>query len=533
MGASMRSLLRSAAAVRVLHRRLSGGPGGSLFGRRQLAGFGGALRARGELANDASWTLSGRALHTSRRASQRASSASAQSEDLYDLLGVDKNATAGDIKKAYYTLAKKLHPDSGTGDREKFAAVGQAYEVLSDDKKRKVYDSYGMEGIKAMNAGFDPAQAGADGNPFGGGGMGFDAEDILRHFGDMFGTGAGFAQQRNPMAATRGDDVELRLKLTFMEAVRGVKKKARYRADVMCVPCSGSGRTTDTSVESCRTCNGTGMRTMTRNFMMMQSTCNTCGGIGKVVKKPCSSCKGEGTIRGMRETMVDIPAGVDTGQGVSVRGQGNAGARGGAPGDLIVGIQVQPDDYFVRQGNDVHVMAPISFPQAALGGKVSVRGLYEDQSEITVDVPRGTQPDNTTIVRDQGIQHVHTARRRGNMVVHFKLVVPTSLDSKTEDILRKLGNEATMNVDSNSVAKGATVWKRFREFMDAFRSRKHVPTEGSFRATWPNNFSPGRLTPCKASVTRGGISARGLRPDNCTRKFEVLIDDLHSVRFTR
>ncbi|BAM80869.1 probable chaperone protein DnaJ [Cyanidioschyzon merolae strain 10D] len=386
--------------------------------------------------------------------------------DPYEVLGVPRNATLAEIKKAYYRLAKEHHPDSG-GDKSKFAEINAAYELLSDEKKRKQYDRYGFreDGEGASASGFEYAP-------------GSGAEDILRQFREFFGSMADeTASGAGPMGSgfgffARGADVEVPLVLSFMEAARGTEKTVQVSAAVECRACRGTGSSGGrTEWSPCAQCGGTGQESYQRGFFAFQSTCRRCGGSGRRLRNPCSTCTGSGVTPGLRRVAVRVPAGVDSGYSLRVSGKGEAAPHGGTPGDLYVRIQVEDDPYFHREGPHLHVVAPISFADAALGGAVRVRTL---DGEAEVKIPPGTQPDDVRVMRAKGLPRpgIGTAER-GNQYVHFRLRVPTSLTSRERELIEELrqieqqrrGNrpsEAAYDSDANEEAGSKNFFRRLK-----------------------------------------------------------------------
>lgn len=353
--------------------------------------------------------------------------------DYYEVLGVDKNADDDTIKKAYRTLAKKYHPDMNSGDSEaetKFKEVNEAYSVLSDSEKRAKYDRFGHDA-------FDPA-AGAGG--YGGGfsgGFG-DFSDLGDIFSSMFGGGFGGSSSQRRNGPMRGDDLSLRLTLTFEEAVFGCKKEINYSRIENCSTCHGSGAAPGSSPETCPTCHGSGQVRVTQRTMlgMMQTTkvCDTCGGKGKIVKNPCNECRGNGKVRVKKNVEINIPAGIDEGQRVARKGYGNDGANGGPAGDLFVYISVRPHKFFQRDGYDVYVDVPITFVEAALGGEIDVPML--DGTSEKYKIPEGTQTGTTFTMRGKGIKVING---RGNGDLHFTVTIetPKNLSEKQKDMLRE------------------------------------------------------------------------------------------------
>ncbi len=353
-----------------------------------------------------------------------------QKRDCYEVLGVSKGASDGEIKKAFYKLAKKYHPDANPGDKEaeaSFKEVNEAYSVLSDADKRARYDQFGWAGIDGA--------PGGGGSGFGGFGEGFDVGDI---FGDLFGGvfGGGGGSRRNPNAPRRGDDIGVRVTLTFEEAAFGCKKEISYGRTESCPTCSGNG---GTGSETCTRCGGRGQVTVQQRtpFGYMQSTqpCDACKGKGKIIKNPCKDCRGSGQVRKSKLIEVNIPAGIDNGQRISLRGQGNAGANGGPAGDLLVSVSVRGHEFFTRDGFDLLCDMPITFVEAALGAKITIPTL-EGQGELTI--PEGTQSGTTFCVRGKGIQQLN-GKGRGDLLVTVEIEVPKGLGKKQKEALEKFG----------------------------------------------------------------------------------------------
>lgn len=359
-----------------------------------------------------------------------------EKRDYYEVLGVKKDATADEIKKAYRKLAKENHPDLHPGDKaceERFKEVNEAYEVLSDEEKRKKYDQFG-------HAAFDP-NAGYGAGGFGGGFGGFgdfgDLGDIFGSFGDIFGFGGGGAQHSNPNAPRKGDNIRSSVSISFEEAAFGCEKEITIGRVEQCPDCKGTGCQPGTTPEVCPDCKGTGtVRTTQRTpFGMVQSTgaCPKCKGTGKIIHQPCKTCRGMGMIRRQHKVKVTIPAGIDDGQAISQRGKGNAGANGGPAGDLLVSVIVRPHARFERDGNSVLLQQPISFAQAALGAEIEVPTL---DGNVKMTVPEGTQPGATFRLRGKGIPYLRGSGR-GDQFVTVDVVVPKNLTGSQKELLRQ------------------------------------------------------------------------------------------------
>ena len=359
-----------------------------------------------------------------------------EKRDYYEVLGVKKDATADEIKKAYRKMAKENHPDLHPGDKaceERFKEVNEAYEVLSDEEKRKKYDQFG-------HAAFDP-NAGYGAGGFGGGFGGFgdfgDLGDIFGSFGDIFGFGGGGAQRSNPNAPRKGDNIRSSVSISFEEAAFGCEKEITIGRVEQCPDCKGTGCQPGTTPEVCPDCKGAGtVRTTQRTpFGMVQSTgaCPKCKGTGKIIHQPCKTCRGMGMIRRQHKVKVTIPAGIDDGQAISQRGKGNAGANGGPAGDLLVSVIVRPHARFERDGNSVLLQQPISFAQAALGAEIEVPTL---DGNVKMTVPEGTQPGATFRLRGKGIPYLRGSGR-GDQFVTVDVVVPKNLTGSQKELLRQ------------------------------------------------------------------------------------------------
>ncbi|MBQ2956855.1 MAG: molecular chaperone DnaJ [Clostridia bacterium] len=357
--------------------------------------------------------------------------------DYYEVLGVQKSATADEIKKAYRQLAKKLHPDVNPGDKEaeaKFKEVNEAYETLSDQQKRARYDQFGHED-PAAGGGYGAYGSGFGGfGGFGGGGFG----DI---FSEFFGGGTGGgAAQRGPV---QGDDLRYDLTLTFEEAAKGCTREINIMRDETCTACKGSGAKPGTSPTTCPTCKGTGQVTAVQNTMLgamrVSRVCSTCHGEGKIVKDPCPRCSGRGKVRTSKRITLKVPAGIDNGQIITMRGQGESGERGGPAGDLQIFITVKPHKYFTRRDFDLYCEVPVSFTQAALGSEIDVPTL---ETPIKYSVPEGTQPGTVFRIKGAGIQNLHGAGK-GDLYLTVKVEVPRKMTDKQKDLLRQFEGTIT------------------------------------------------------------------------------------------
>ena len=347
--------------------------------------------------------------------------------DYYEVLGVDKGADDAAIKSAYRKLAKQYHPDLHPGDKEaeaKFKEVNEAYSILSDAEKRAAYDRYG-------HAAFDPSMGGGGagaGGGFGGFG-GFDMGDI---FSSFFGGGGG-ASRRN--ARIDGEDVALRVYLSFDEAFAGVKRDVKFDRIEKCADCGGTGAEKGSKIETCSVCKGRGTVLTQRQTLlgMMQSeqTCQACRGTGKSIKNPCKNCRGSGYVKLTKTLEVTIPAGIDDGQRIVLRGQGNSGRNGGMAGDLLIEVRVRPHELFERRGSNLYCEIPISFTDAALGAEIEVPTMT---GKTKFTIPEGTQSGAEFTVKGQGMPSV-SSKRKGDLIFSVAVEVPKGLSSQQKKIL--------------------------------------------------------------------------------------------------
>ena len=379
--------------------------------------------------------------------------------DYYEVLGVNKDASAEEIKKAYRKAAMKYHPDRNPGDKDaeaKFKEVGEAYEVLSDDGKRSRYDQFGFAGV---DPNYGAGAGGYGGSGFGGGFGGFgDFGDI---FSEFFGGGSA-SRGGGQNAPRRGENVMAQLELTFEDAAFGCEKEVAAPRIENCSACSGSG-SADGVIETCPQCRGTGQVRTVQNFMgmQMQSTaaCPSCSGRGKIVKNPCHTCKGKGKVRRTNRVKVRVPAGVDAGQSVRVRGEGCVGTNGGPNGDLLVEIYIKRHPIFSRMDRDVLCEVPISFAQAALGAEIQVPTL---DGKVSFEIPEGTQTGREFILRDKGIPEVNNPRRRGNHRFTVVVETPTKLTKEQKELLRQLD----ASLDKAETPKIKKFFETLKDFFD-------------------------------------------------------------------
>jgi molecular chaperone DnaJ len=345
--------------------------------------------------------------------------------DYYEVLGVTKDASDADIKSAYRKLALKHHPDRNPGDKaaeEKFKEAAEAYAVLADADKRARYDRFGHAGVSgAAGSGFDPSVF-----------TGF--EDILGGLGDIFGFGDVFGGSRRRGGPQRGADLRYDLEITFEQSARGTESTIQIPRHETCGTCSGSGAAPGTSSSPCGQCRGTGQIRFQQGFFTMARTCGTCRGTGRIITTPCKTCRGEGQIEQQRRLTVKIPAGIASGQRLRLHGEGEAGQRGGPPGDLYVVIFVQEDERFTRDGNDLHVTADVWFTTLALGAEIDVPGI---DGTHTVKIPEGTATGTVFRLRGKGMPDV-SGRGKGDLLVTARGTTPRSLTREQKKLLEQL-----------------------------------------------------------------------------------------------
>ncbi|MFR3653877.1 MAG: molecular chaperone DnaJ [Dysosmobacter welbionis] len=354
-----------------------------------------------------------------------------QKRDYYEVLGVSRGASEDEIKKAYKKMARKYHPDLNPGDKtaeEKFKEVNEAYEVLSDADKKARYDQYG-------HAGVDP-NFGAGG--FGGGFDGsFDFGDLGDIFGSFFGGGFGGGRRTNPNAPQRGESIRMSIAISFEEAAFGCEKAVTVERYETCDTCHGNGCAPGTSPEVCPDCHGTGTVQVRRQTPMgvfaTSSPCPKCGGKGRIIHQPCKDCRGSGMVRKKKTIQASIPAGIDNGHTISIRGQGNAGKNGGPAGDLLITITVRPHELFRREGTSVLCEAPITFTQAVLGAELEIPTI---DGKVKYTLPEGTQSGTTFRLKGKGIPSIN-GRGRGDQYVTVYIETPKNLNKEQEEALKK------------------------------------------------------------------------------------------------
>lgn len=383
--------------------------------------------------------------------------------DYYEVLGVGKNATEDEIKKAYRKLAIKYHPDRNPDDakaEEKFKEAAEAYDVLHDPQKRQAYDQFGFDG---------PAGAGGFGG-FGGGG-GFSMDDIFSMFGDVFGGRGGgfggfggFGGGRRQTTRHRGSDLRLKVRLTLQEVATGVTKKFKVRKDIECSHCHGSGAEAGSGTETCPNCHGSGVEIRRQQSIFgevqTQTTCHVCNGEGTIIKNKCHECGGTGVVKGEEVVEIKIPAGVAEGMVVNVPGKGNAGQHNGIPGDIQVLIEEEPNDTFVRDGNNVIYNLLLDFPTATLGGSVDIPTI--DGKSVRIKIEPGTQPGKTLRLRGKGLPEVQGyGYGMGDLVVNISVYVPKTLSKSEKEIIESFKDSDNFKGD---VVTKRTIFQKFKNY---------------------------------------------------------------------
>ncbi|MBN1335753.1 MAG: molecular chaperone DnaJ [Deltaproteobacteria bacterium] len=345
----------------------------------------------------------------------------ADPRDYYEVLGVARDASPEELKRAYRKLALQFHPDRNKepNAEARFKEISEAYQVLSDTEKRSTYDRFGHAGMRG--AGFQP---------------GFrDLDEIFSQFSDLFGDLFGFGTPRRRSGAQRGADLEYNLVIPFLEAAHGGERDLQVPKSAPCPTCKGTGAKPGTEPIRCPTCGGRGQVVQAQGFFRIQATCPTCRGEGVVIREPCPECRGRGTVPTTEKIHVKLPAGVDEGMQLRLAGKGEPGRKGGPPGDLFVTVHVEPHPDFRRRGDDVLITVPMSFPQACLGAVLKVPTV---DGETDLEIPPSTPSGKVFVLRGKGIPSVRTPRRRGDQLVEVVVAVPRSLSAEEEVLVRKL-----------------------------------------------------------------------------------------------
>jgi molecular chaperone DnaJ len=358
--------------------------------------------------------------------------------DYYEVLGVPRNASKDDIKKAYRQLAIKYHPDKNPGNKpseEKFKEATEAYEILGDDKKRSTYDQFGFAGVEGMGQGAHDFST-----------VFRDFEDIFGDFSGIFDSFFGGSRRRGQASRTsarRGSDLRYDLEIDFSEAVFGTTKEISYRRNDTCGTCQGTGAAGGGGKIMCPTCSGSGQVRRSSGFFSIATACPQCNGEGYIIKDPCHQCRGTGVMEKKRVIKATIPAGMEDGRRIHIPDQGDGGQNGGPAGDLYVYIHIRAHEYFKRNGNDIYCIIPISITQAALGGEVLVPTI--DGKKVKVKIPQATQTGKVLRLRNEGVPYLNNNSRRGDMYIELLVEVPERLTVKAKTLLKELAEQMGEN----------------------------------------------------------------------------------------
>ncbi len=362
-------------------------------------------------------------------------------ENYYDILGVSESASADEIKKAYRKIAMKNHPDRNQGNKkaeDKFKAAAEAYEVLGNLEKRKIYDRFGIEGLSSSGFGGGPS----------------DINDIFSHFGDLFGFGQ--QRERAANAPIQGADLRYDLTISFMEAVHGVEKEVEITKPETCWTCDGTGSRPGYKPEICPNCNGRGQTIRSQGFFSVSTTCRVCRGEGRVVKEPCTDCDGNGLVNKKKSIPLKIPAGVDNGSRMRVTGEGEGGRRNGPAGDLYIFLNVEEHEYFEREGSNIILRLPLSIAQATLGCTPTIPTIHGEES---LTIPAGTQPDQQFILKSQGVKSLRGSGY-GDMFVIAEVTVPTELTDRQKELMEEF---AEIELETGERSEDGFFKKLFRK----------------------------------------------------------------------
>ena len=375
-------------------------------------------------------------------------------KDYYEVLGVSKGASADELKKAYRKLAMQYHPDKNQGNKEaeeKFKTISEAYDVLSDDQKRAAYDRFGHDAFSGGGFGGGASQSGRE-----------YASNFSDIFEDLFGGFGGFSgggQQARQEAATRGADLRYNMDITLEEAYKGLKKEIHVNTYDGCKTCNSTGSADKSAPVTCTACAGAGRVRSVQGFFSVERTCQTCGGMGKIIKNPCKNCGGQGRVKKDKTLSVNIPAGVEDGMRIRLAGEGETGVRGGQTGDLYIFLTVRSNQNFKRDGNDIHIKMPLRMTTAALGGSIEVKCI--DGNTAKVKIPEGTQTGAKFRLKEKGMSILHSSGK-GDMYIHVKIQTPKNLTKKQKDLLKSfeetLGNDQTDKDNEGFFGKVKDLW---------------------------------------------------------------------------
>ena len=370
--------------------------------------------------------------------------------DYYEILGITRSSNSKEIKKAYLKLAKKYHPDQNSDDpnaEQKFKELSEAYEVLKDEQKKSAYDRFG-------HAAFENGGAGAARQ--GGGQGGFSGADVNDMFGDFFSDFMGGGQRsRTRSPQVRGADLKYNLEISLEDSFKGLDKKVNFTTEVKCTPCDGQGTKDKGSTNTCPQCGGAGAVRMQQGFFAVEQTCNKCNGSGSVIKNPCNHCYGQGRKSKQKNLMVTIPSGIENNTRIRITGEGEAGARGGSPGDLYVFISVKPHDIYQVEGANLHFKLPISFTKAALGGEVIVPLI--DGTKVNLKIPSGTETGDRVRLKGKGMSIVRSSVR-GDLYAHAYIHTPKKLNKRQRELLEELDEVDPAYKDEGFFSRMKNMW---------------------------------------------------------------------------
>jgi molecular chaperone DnaJ len=386
-------------------------------------------------------------------------------EDLYKTLGVAKDASQDELKKAYRKMAMKYHPDQNKDNKEaeeKFKNVNHAYDILKDEQKRAAYDRYG-------EAAFDGSMGGGGGGGGFHGAQGFGGSNFSDIFEDIFGGGFSGARSGSGGArAQRGSDIQYTMEISLEDAYKGKEAKIKISVNDNCESCSGSGAAPGTSATTCETCGGQGRVRMQQGFFTVERTCPSCSGAGKTIKTPCGTCHGSGITRKEKNLMVTIPSGIESGRRIRLSGEGEAGPRGGPRGDLYILVNIKPHKFFRREGANLHCRVPIPMTKAALGGDIEVPTI--DGGRASVKIAEGTQSGTQMRLRTKGMTLLNSPAK-GDAIIEIYVETPVNLNKKQQDLLRELDDSIGGNSGSN---------KKTASTAQAKTAAKHSPESSGF-----------------------------------------------------
>ena len=375
-------------------------------------------------------------------------------QDYYDLLGVSRSAKADEIKKAFRKLAMKYHPDKNQGDKEaekKFKEINEAYEVLKDDQKRAAYDRMG-------HAAFEGGMGGGGGGFHQAGGFDFSSAGFGNIFEDVFADIMGGGRGRQAQADLRGSDLRYNMEISFEDAYNGLKKNIKIPTNATCETCHGSGAAEGSKPETCPICHGQGKVHARQGFFTIERTCANCHGLGQVIKNPCKTCHGAGRVRKEKTLSVTIPAGIDDGARIRLAGEGEAGLRGGTPGDLYIFLHIKPHKFFHRDGSNIYCQVPISMTTATLGGEIEVPSI--DGHKVRVTIPEGTQSGKQFRLKGKGMSILRSSSR-GDMYIQTQVETPVSLTKRQKELLAEFAS-IEENAHSSPLSEG--FFAKIKEF---------------------------------------------------------------------